>query len=170
MNRRTLVSSAVLVAIFTVGSGAAFAQAPSTGQAAPSPSALDQAIAQVRKDAAADINTIIGASMRFSADENTKFWPLYKAYEGRRKPMADERLAIIKDYANNYTAMSDAKALELMQRSLSLEDKMAAAKREFLAELGKTFPGKTVARFSQVHRRIDMLLDLTIASEIPLVQ
>jgi hypothetical protein len=170
MNRRTLVSSILLVAVFTVGSGAAFAQAPSTGQSAPSQSALDQAIAQVRKDAAADINTIISASMRFSADDNAKFWPMYKAYEAKRKPLADERMAIIKDYAKNYTSMTDEKAMELTKQVLSLEDKMAAAKREFLVEMGKAFPGKTVARFAQVHRRIDLLVGLLIASEIPLVQ
>jgi hypothetical protein len=169
MNRRTLVSSASLAAILVLGPSAAFAQAPAA-QPASGQSALDQAIAQVRKDAAADINTLISASMRFSADENAKFWPLYKAYEERRKPMADERLALIKDYAKNYTTMTDAKALELTQKVLALEDKMAAAKREFLTELQKHFPGKTVARFAQVHRRIDMLVGLMIASEVPLVQ
>ena len=169
MNRRTLVSSALLVA--TLGlSPAAFAQAPAASATAPSDAELDKAIAQVRKDAAADINTLITASMRFSADDNAKFWPMYKAYEAKRKPLADERLAIIKDYAKNYTTMTDAKAIELMQKALALEEKMAAAKREFLAEMGKSFPGKTVARFSQVHRRIDMLVGLTIASEVPLVQ
>jgi hypothetical protein len=160
-----IVRTVVLAVLLAASAGTALAQAP-----AAAPSALDQAIEQVRKDARADINALIGTSMRFSADENAKFWPLYKAYEARRKPMADERLAIIKDYAKNYAALSDEKAVELMQRSLALEDKMAAAKREFLAELQKHFPGKTVARFAQVHRRIDMLVDLTIASEVPLVQ
>jgi hypothetical protein len=147
---------------------AAAQQAAAPAQAGPS--ALDQAIEQVRKEARADVNTLISTSMRFSADENATFWPLYKAYEARRKPLADERLALIKDYAKNFTTMTDAKALELTQRALALEDAMAKAKREFLAELQKHFPGKTVARFAQVHRRIDLLVDLAIASEVPLVQ
>jgi hypothetical protein len=167
MNRRTILLATLLASVLAAGAGPCFAQAqaPAAG-----PSALDQAIEQVRKDARADVNTLISASMRFSAEENATFWPLYKAYEARRKPLADERLAIIKDYAKNYTAMTDAKAIELTQRALALEEKMGAAKREFLAELQKHFPGKTVARFAQVHRRIDMLVDLTIASEVPLVQ
>jgi hypothetical protein len=32
------------------------------------------------------------------------------------------------------------------------------------------FPGKTVARFYQVHTRIDMLIDATLAGEVPLVR
>ena len=61
-------------------------------------------------------------------------------------------------------------ALELMQRALGLEEKYAAAKRAFLAELQKTFPGKTVARFYQVHARIDMPIDAALAGEVPLVK
>jgi len=169
MIRRPVLTFALIVSTFGLGSTAlAQAQAPAAGGA--SASALDQAIAQVRKDAAADINTIITGAMRFSAEENAKFWPMYKAYEDKRKPLADERVAIIKDYAKNYTTMTDAKAVELTQRTLALEDKLAAAKRDFLAEMGKAFPGKTVARFAQVQRRIDALVALTIASEVPLVQ
>jgi hypothetical protein len=57
-----------------------------------------------------------------------------------------------------------------MQRALGLEEKTAAAKRTFLAELGKAFPGKTVARFYQVNTRIDMLIDAMFAGEVPLVR
>lgn len=163
---RRLVSTALLAVFVGIGAGSAFAQAPAAQQ----PSALDQAIAQVRKDAAADINTIITGSMRFSADDNATFWPLYKNFDAKRKPLADERLAIIKEYAKNYATMTDAKAMELTQRAQAVEDKMIAARRDFLVELGKVFPGKTVARYAQVQRRIDLLVDLMIAGEVPLVQ
>ena len=127
--KKQLACAALAAVVFVCGSGLAFAQA------APSQAAVDQAIEQLRKDARTDINTLITASMQFSAEDAAKFWPLYKTYEQTRKGVTDERLAIIKDYAQNYAAMSDAKALELMQRALALEEKASAAKRGFLAEL-----------------------------------
>jgi hypothetical protein len=66
--------------------------------------------------------------------------------------------------------MSDAKAVELTQRALALEDKEAAAKRGFMTELQKVLPGKTVARFYQVNTRIDLLRDVWFARDVPLVQ
>lgn len=57
-----------------------------------------------------------------------------------------------------------------MQRGLALEEKAAAAKKSFLAELQKALPGKVVARFYQVHTWIDMLVDATLAGEVPLVK
>jgi len=159
-----LIGAALAAIVFASGSGVAFAQAP------PSQATVDQAIEQLRKDARTDINTLIQAGMQFSADDAAKFWPLYKTYEQTRKGLTDERLAIIKEYAKNYSAMTDAKGLELMQRGLALEERMAAAKRGFLAELQKALPGKSVARFYQVHSRIDMLVAALFAGEVPLVK
>jgi hypothetical protein len=153
-----------MVCALSIGTGMAAAQ---TAQAPQTP---EQVLEQLRKDVRTEINALIGNNMRFSTDDASKFWPLYKAYEERRKALVDERLAIIKDYAANYTTMTDATAADLMKRALGLEDKMAAAKRAFLAELQKAFPARTVARFYQVHNRIDMLVDLMLAQEIPLVQ
>jgi len=162
-----LIGAALAAVVFVSGAGIAFAQAP---QGAPSQAAVDQAIEQFRKDARTDINTLIQAGMQFSADEAAKFWPLYKTYEQARKGLVDERLAIVKEYAKNYSAMTDAKAVELVQRALALEEKHAAAKKGFLAELQKALPGTLVARFYQVHSRIDMMVDAMFAGEIPLVK
>jgi hypothetical protein len=155
--------SALVVAL-ALGGSVAFAQATQA------PATPEQVLEQLRKDARTEANAIIGAHMKFSSDEAAKFWPLYKAYEERRKALIDERLAILKDYAQNYGTMTDAKAAELMQRALALEAKSADAKRAFLAELQKALPAKTVARFYQVHTRLDMMVDLLFAQQIPLVQ
>jgi folylpolyglutamate synthase/dihydropteroate synthase len=172
--KKQLACAALAAVVFASGSGLAFAQAAAAPKpqapAAASQPAVDQAIEQLRKDARADINTLITASMQFSSEDAAKFWPLYKNYEQVRKSITDERLTIIKDYAQNYAAMSDAKALELMQRAFALEEKAAAAKKGFLGELQKTFPGKFVARFYQVHTRIDILVDAMLSGEIPLVR
>lgn len=155
---------ALIVVALVLGGGVAFAQA-TQAQATP-----EQVLEQLRKDARTEANAIIGNYMRFSSDEAAKFWPLYKPYEERRKALIDERLAILKDYAQNYGSMTDAKAAELMQRALALEAKHAEAKRAFLGELQKVLPAKTVARFYQVHSRLDMMVDLLFAQQVPLVQ
>lgn len=169
---KKVVMFAALIAL-SVGAGSGLASAQATQAPVPAkqaPAGIDQAIEQVRKDARTDVNALIGASMGFTSDEAAKFWPLYKDYEAKRKTLNDERFAIIKDYAANYDAMSDAKAAELVQRSLALEDKLGAAKRDFLAQLQKALPARTVARFYQVNNRIDTLVNLMIAQEVPLVQ
>lgn len=167
--KRLIVCGALAGAVLACATGLSAAQT-APAQAAPAQAGIDQAIEQMRKDARTEINKLIGVSMAFTSEEAAKFWPLYNAYETRRKALADERLAIIRDYAKNFTSMPDAKATELMQRALGLEEKSQAAKREFLGELQKALPAKTVARFYQVHTRIDTLTSLMLAQEVPLVQ
>jgi len=87
----------LLAALAICAAGLASAQTPQA--ATPSQADVDKAIAQLRADAAKDVNAIIGASMNFTSDEAAKFWPLYKPYETQRKALMDERLAIIKEYA-----------------------------------------------------------------------
>lgn len=157
MDRRIIVT---LVA-FALAGGIAAAQ-----EADP----VDAAIEQLRKDTRAEVTDIIAGSMGFTADEASKFWPLYKNYETAQKAIGNEKVALIKDYAANYASMSEEKATDLLQRLTAIEDKGLAAKRQFIQELQKVLPAKKVARFYQVDNRINMLAGLALASEIPLIK
>lgn len=158
----------VTLVVALSGAGTAYSQtAKPTAEAA----ATDAAIEQLRKDARADINTLITASMRFTADEAARFWAVYKPFEQQRQAIGDEKLALIKDYAASYNAgpVTDERAKELMARAIAIEEKSLAAKRQCLQELQKTLPGKSVARFYMVLSRIDMLTALEVAGGIPLI-
>ena len=147
----------------------AVAVTPAQAQKATPPS-VDAAIEQLRKDARAEKTDIITGTMEFSADEAAKFWPLYKKYEAQRQAIGDEKVAVIKDFAANYAAMPDDKARELLNRLLAVEDKTIAAKRQFVQELQKVLSAKTAARYYQVDNRIDLLMNVELASEIPIIK
>lgn len=134
------------------------------------PSGAEAAIEQLRKDTRAEVTDIISGTMGFSADEAAKFWPLYKSYESKRKAIGDEKVALIKDFAAHYDTMQDAKAKELLGRLISIEDKSTAAKRAFIGELQKVLPAKTVARYYQVENRLDLLVNLGLSSELPIIK
>ena len=135
-----------------------------------SPSSTDAAIEQLRKDTRTEKTDVIAGTMEFTTDEAAKFWPLYKKYEAERQAIGNEKVALIKDFAANFKALQDDKAKELLTKLVSVEDKTLAAKRQFVQELQKVLPAKTVARYYQVDNRIDLLVNLELASQIPLVK
>jgi hypothetical protein len=147
----------------------AVAATPAHAQTTATPS-VDAAIEQLRKDVRAEKTDIITGTMEFSADEAAKFWPLYKKYEAQRRSIGDEKVALVKDFAATYAAMPDAKAGELLNRLLAVEDKTAAAKRQFVQELQKALSAKTAARYYQVDNRIDLLMNLELAGQIPIIK
>ena len=157
---------AALSLTFVTAVGVAHAQTPATTSA----QSTDAAIEQLRKDARADKADIIGTAMGFTATEAAAFWPLYKSYETAQKGVGDEKVAMIKDYAAHYDAMTDAKAGDLVGRLQALENKTVATKQQFVKSLQGVLPAKKVARYYQLENRIQMLVDLNLASEIPLVK
>jgi hypothetical protein len=165
MNR--VLKSIALIAALSLAHGA-LAQAAKPAEDA----ATDAAIEQLRKDARADVATIITAAMKFTPEEATKFWALYKPYEQTRKSIGDEKVALIKAYATSYNAgpVNDERAKELMAKAIAIEEKSLTAKRSFMQELQKSFPGKTVARYYMVQNRIDLLTALELAEGIPLIE
>jgi hypothetical protein len=60
-----------------------------------------------------------------------------------------------------------AEAKGLAQRSLELESSRAELKKKYFVEFNKVLPGLTVARCFQLEYRLDLLVDLKIASELP---
>ena len=131
---------------------------------------LNSYIALLRSDLRAKKTDIIAESLSLTKQESGVFWPIYKRYEGDLTRHYDARLKLIKDYADNYDRMTEAKARELTQRAFTLEEERVRLKRDYLKQLEKVLPGKTLARFFMLERRIDLLVDLKIASEIPIIE
>ena len=85
------------------------------------------------------------------------------------RELGDERLGIIQDFAEHFDALDDVKAKALLDRQMALEDKKLALQKKYKDEMLKVLPAKSVARFLQVDSRLNKLVELTVASEIPLV-
>jgi hypothetical protein len=170
------LAAGILVGRFgpsAAGSQGATPKASPVPQGAASPvqsGYLNSYIALLRSDLRAKKTGIIAESLSLTAKESDAFWPIYKRYEGDLTKHYDARLRLIKDYADNYNTMGDAKAKELSQRVFALEEERLRLRREYFKQLEKVLPGKTLARFFMLERRIDLLVDLKIASEIPIVE
>jgi hypothetical protein len=130
---------------------------------------VDAAIELLRKDVATEKSDLMAKNMKLDATQAAAFWPIYKQYEAERKAIGDDRVAVIQDLAEHFDSLNDAKAQGLLERSFAIEDKRVALQRKYKDEVLKVLPAKTVARFFQIDSRLNHLIDLGIASQIPLV-
>lgn len=129
--------------------------------------ALDAYIEAIRADLRSDKINVITETMQFNEKEAAAFWPIYKKYEAEQTKLNDERIQVIKEYANNWTTLTDAEARKLAEKSLDLDSRRADLRKRYLAEFSGVLPGLTVAKFFQLEYRLDLLVDLKIASELP---
>jgi hypothetical protein len=165
--RKTILFSLCLVLV-AVGFGTA-QESQSTPTTAQAKHADDADIQLLREDIRSERKKIVAANLPLTSAEATKFWPVYDQYVGEMKEINDARYALIKEYAQSYQTMTDAQARDLTKRSISLDSDSSQLRMKYVPEFEKVISSKKMAMFFQIDRRIDMLLNLQIASEVPLV-
>src|SRR5690349_18117979 len=114
---RLLQSIALLSAMWTTAA-VCFAQ-EETSQS----SDINSAVESLRADWRADKVAIITEAMKFSDTEGAAFWPIYKRYESDLSKLNDERVQIIKTYAEKFSSITDADAKDLAEKSFAFESR-----------------------------------------------
>jgi hypothetical protein len=169
-----VVALAVLGVSLSMISGA-HAQATSAGQAPAANSkeyqaAIDKDVELLRQDLRSGRKDLIAANLSLTDAEATKFWPVYDQYAAEGTKLGDEKYALLKEYAIGFGTLTDEQAMTLAKRSLALDESIAQLRSKYLPIVNKVLPGKKAATFFQMDRRISSVIDLQIASQIPLVQ
>lgn len=155
---------------------ACLAAAPSAGaqEAAATADTRDLNLRAYAELLRADIRSrkvaIITDVMQFTEAEDAKFWPIYREYEVELAKGNDARLALIQQYVDAYEQMTDQTADKLARAALDLEARRNALKLTYYDRLQSALSPKTAARFLQVENQILLLLDLQIASSLPIVR
>jgi len=67
--------------------------------------------------------------------------------------LGDQKLAVIQDYAKNFMTMDDAKADELAQRVMALDEPRTALRKKYYEAMKKVLPTLLVVRFLQLEIR-----------------
>jgi hypothetical protein len=112
---------------------------------------------------------IMGSVMLLSAADAAKFWPIYSEYDAELSKLNDQRIANIHEYALSYAQMTDAKADELVQNALSYQKQRGELLAKYYDRVKQELGAITAARFIQVEHQLLSLIDLQIASELPIV-
>jgi len=129
--------------------------------------ALDAYIDSIRADLRSDKIEVITAAMQFNDKDRAAFWPVYKKYEAEESKLNDERIQLIKAYSETWAKLTDVEARDLAQKSLDLESRRADLRKRYFVNFNKVLPGVVVAKFFQLEYRLNLLVDLKIASELP---
>ncbi|HEY6414547.1 MAG TPA: hypothetical protein VIX42_12730 [Edaphobacter sp.] len=130
----------------------------------------DQNIELLRKDIRSQKKQIIAANLQLTDKEAEKFWPLYDQYTAELVKINDAKYAAIKEYATSFDTLTDDQAMNLARKVLEVDQSVAQLRLRYVPLFGKVVSGKKTALFFQMDRRLVMLIDLQLASQIPMVQ
>jgi len=137
-------------------------------QSVMSPTVTDADIALLRKDIRAMKMQVIGENMLLSDAEAQKFWPIYKHYADDLHEVNNAKYALFKQYAETWATMTDQDALIYVRHSMEADAEAQALRLKYVPTMNQILPGKKAATFFQLERRLCLMIDLQLFSQIPL--
>ncbi len=131
---------------------------------------VDSYIEQLKAEIKTDRKVIIINTMQFTEQQSEVFWPIYDEYAYELEKLASQRIANIKDFAANYDSLTDKKADELINNSFNfLEDRLSLNKK-YYKKFAEVLTPMVAAKYMQLEHQIQLVMDLNIAANLPLIK
>jgi hypothetical protein len=163
--------AAVLMGVSSILIGATVQAQTITSQESSSRGSIStQDLNLLRRDLRAKRKELIAANLKLTEAEATKFWPVYDQYIKELVAINDKKFALIKDYADNFGKMTDFESLLFIRNWLDSDIETTQLRQRYVPIVAKVLDGKKTATFFQLDRRIAMMMELQVSSQMPLVQ
>jgi len=131
---------------------------------------LEGYIALMRSDVQTKKVDIIRQNLTLTEEQGKKFWPLQRSYADELATLADERVNVIREYAQNWDTLSDSSAKDLGSRMLDFQSKRVDLRKKYFGRMSKELSPTIAAKFFQIEMTLEDLIDLSISSSVPLVK
>jgi hypothetical protein len=140
------------------------------GTAAAPESSIDQDIALLRKNLHDQRKQIIAANLPLTSSEAEKFWPVYDQYIGELIKINNTKYALLKQYLQAAGSLSDDQADATVKQWLDVDESVTQLRTRYLPMFRKVLTAKNTALFWQLDRRVQLMIDLQVASQLPLIE
>jgi len=168
-NGRNSAAICKTLAVLLLSCGIAFAQ-DAKPAAATSQSPTDQDIAMLRKDLRSQRKQIIAANLPLTSGEAEKFWPVYEQYVGELVQINNAKYSLIKQYVQSSGTMTDDQADAAVKQWLGVDESVTQLRMKYIPSFRKVLSAKNTALFYQLDRRVQLMIDLQLASQLPLIE
>lgn len=161
---KIIFSCLVLTIALTVSSRTTLAQVETANGVE-----VEKDLMLLRRNLRTEKKQLIALNLPLTETEATKFWPVYDEYALAMSKVNDDFYSVIKDYAANQKTLTDAQASSMINRWAAIQVQQAQTRQKYIPIVEKVIPARKAALFFQIDRRLYALMDLQVASQIPLV-
>jgi len=124
----------------------------------------------LRQDLRSKRKQLIAENLRLTDTDATKFWPIYDQYTSELIAINDKKFGLIQEYADNWGKLTNDQSLLFARNWLDMDIAIAQLRQRYVPIVAKVLDGRKTATFFQLDRRIAMMLELQVSSQMPLVQ
>lgn len=107
--------------------------------------------------------------LQLTNEEAQAFWPLYEAYEAERGELGNQRIALIKKYAEEWKTLTPEQADELANESFAIINKRNKLHQKYYKKMKKAVGALRAAQFVQFERFVQTMIDAELNNNMPLI-
>jgi len=130
---------------------------------------VDEELQLIRDQWGVDKKQLIMQYMNFTDAESKKFWPIYDAYMKEHRALMDSRIHLIKDYAANYTKLTNAKATDLTNKIIDNDMAVSRLQKTYYAKFSTAITPLRASQYMQVEYYLLTTVKAMVQDEIPFV-
>jgi hypothetical protein len=113
---------------------------------------------------------IVLNTLELNSEQIDAFSPVYLDYWEEMNLVNDKLAALILDYSDNFENLSDEKALSMLDDYLDIQKKKVALKKKYVKKFKKVLTPKKLVQYYQTENKLDAIIMMELAAEIPLVK
>jgi hypothetical protein len=160
--------------LFCCGVGSTQGQSSNT-QVQPSAAQQDQALSDqdiqmLRMNLRSQRKQVIAANLKLTDAEAEKFWPLYDQYITELVKINNTKYELIKQYVQAQGNLTDAQADSTVKQWIGVDQSVSGLRLKYVPAFRKVLSAKNTALFYQLDRRVQLMIDLQLASALPLAE
>jgi len=125
-------------------------------------------IAVTRQQVQADRQAIVAQNLPLTEAQATKFWPMYQEYRIAVGKLADQRINLLMTPTAADTA-TDKEINDALNKWVQLGGQYAKLQGDWIKKFQPVLGAKGTVRFYQIETRLDLIVQASLASQIPLV-
>jgi Spy/CpxP family protein refolding chaperone len=151
-------AAAFAAVALALGSSAAYAQ-------------YESYVELLRQDLKTQKVAIFTEALNLTDEQAAAFWPIHREYEVELAKINDARLALIREYAENYdTRMTLQRVKEITDRTFKLEKARYELREKYTKKFQDEVDPMVAGKFIWIERMLNNLGDLQISTELPFLK
>ncbi|HOC00550.1 MAG TPA: hypothetical protein PKM43_17605 [Verrucomicrobiota bacterium] len=162
---KTTLHLSLVTAALALGSVASSAQTPADADS----DDLRAVFETFRSDVNAFKVRTLNQAMQMTGPEAERFWPVYRRYEKELAVVADQKVALLREFAERCAtdSLDDAAANSIARRWLKNVQARLDLWKKYQKRITKAVSPARAAQFLQVEHQMALFMDLNIAADMP---
>ncbi len=113
--------------------------------------------------------SLFESNMKLTDEQSVVFWPIYNKFESESSELQDDRIAFLKEYAENFENITDEQADTFVTKVFKYRKKMQALEMKYYKQMKKATTAKVATRFMLIDQYVQSAIRHQIMETLPYV-